>query len=446
MDPPPLIGPSSLRTHSFLAAEHTRYPTKIYAPYPSIPEETNGSQEYRGHPISERQFPEDRIQGQGIDHKLLMSRKRDSSGLSVDEGQRRQAHIDDLSGKVHVIDINDARCQVPLKHGKIALRNNMGFSRVDRNGETPELYYTSRPGHDRNQFLEDAPFIPNGEGQHSLASAVDMRNDGYLYPSLNHTGPSRPPLERRPTGDSPAIQTTTKKDTFSNLPEHGSFRRVQASEPLTQNGLMGYRSVSKPLVSTADRSSYRIRDDNTNVGPSKLLHIPRPSKILVAPDARDGREFSLHRPVPVHSVPIEQESPERRPVFLDQDTRPSRIYSHDFVRPVHSPSKEKAYRYHPYEPVQDSYTQPGRLPNYLSDTKLGKLPPGRRVAYGSNRSRSASPPIQRSHTRVPVLGPLRGPHTSRPAEHPPPEDARLYVNNYVQGSVNEFRPVERRYG
>ncbi|WEW55646.1 hypothetical protein PRK78_001078 [Emydomyces testavorans] len=433
------------RTRGYIPLEQVKYQTISTQPYTPMQDVTNSDYEHRGLPMIRRHCPDDESHGHRADHRLLISRKRDSNGTLIDEAYHKQAPLEDLSGRINVIDINDGRRQLPPKKNKIVLHNTIEDSGMDSRRQPSELLYPPKPGYIGRRRV-DEPYSPKGERQGILINTPVVSNHDHWHPSSRLVERAGNQMERRPTGVSESLETTTRKDAFPTDFIHGQRRQghVPDHDPHAFHSIHEYTGA--PSVYAGGGPAYRAQKNSDNIGLDQISHIPRPQQVLVGPESLERRAILLKRSSPVHSVSLRQGSQERRPLSFHQDMRSSRIYSHDFVRPVQSPKKEETLRYHANAAARDTRKEPiGHYPTSLSDSDFGGFPSDRRIIYESTLNRSLSPPTHHPDSRIDVPGPrtFHGPRVLQQSSSQTQQ--RAYHVHAIEDS-RDILPEERRYG
>ncbi|EEP80873.1 predicted protein [Uncinocarpus reesii 1704] len=435
------VAPSSPHARGYLSTDQVKYHTLGLRQHDPMLEVASNDNKYRtgGHHTA-HQAP-----GYITDPGLPLSRKRDSNGLLMEEAYHQQPPLEDLSGRMKVIDIDDARYQLPPKRSKFVLHNSIENSHPDGRRETTALPYPSSADFDLGKRRETGIYDPELDRQNILVNKTNRPNDQYPHPLLRRVEHPRPQIERKFTGPSQPKEFTTRMDGFPGEFDRGQVRQGQVSDRSHANHSV-HMATGKPPVITAGSSSYRVRDDNNNVGPNQLSHISNPRHVLHGSDTHESREIQLKGPGPVHSVVMREASPERRPLLFNQDTRASRIYSHDFVRPISSPENNGPLRGRTYTSTRDDQIGPnGRYSTkYVQDLDAGRNTTDRRIAYDQ---RSLSPPTHRPDSRI--AGPVHAHrfHDSRASQQTVPLGQQgTYHNRIVADSYHDIPPGQKRYG
>ncbi|PGH05619.1 hypothetical protein AJ80_08311 [Polytolypa hystricis UAMH7299] len=293
----------------------------------------NESLEHRVLPSIERYSPP--TQGrQSVDPPPLTFRKRAPSAVFEDLAPRRLSRIEEISGQVNLIDINDRET----------------FTRKRQRMDLDPVSHRAPPGENRWEaprpvFVPDSnETVPthqiasqdayNARGLDRTATSVHDRNT-FLYPE--HSVLLDRQLERIPVGN--------------EGPSHAIPRRIHHSGDIYRES--GCQNKAPPLPESPLRlssrnqlvmsstslpafhdSGYRVREDGTAVGSDPLSHFNRLAPYHIAFEDREGPRVSDIGPYrdASHLRLGRHTSPGGGQSLHDPDN--STIYSHDFVRPV----------------------------------------------------------------------------------------------------------------
>ncbi|TPX24454.1 hypothetical protein DIZ76_013801 [Coccidioides immitis] len=440
---PGFIPPSSLHPRGYIPSEQVKYNPTSSKPYAPMQETIHSDSEFRGRTTAIGHYPDEHGREYGPDPGLLMSRKRDSNGLLINEAYREQPPLEDLSGRMNIIEIDDGRYHFPPKRSKILVHNSIESSHPEGHRETSELLY---PAGDMDTHREKSLYDSKSAAQGILINKTHISSSGYSDPPFNHRERLGAQTDRRSTGEPHLTEIPTRKDPLtSDFVDRGHPHKGQGLRhlPLVNHSI--HAATNKPSVVKADSSLYGVRDDTDNVKPNQFSQLSRPRHVLLGPEPREGREVQLKRSGHANSVAMRVDSPKRRSFLSNQDTRSSRIYSHDFVRPVASPGNKEPLRYQPHSRLHDDTAgQMGRHPpKYLQQSDLCEYTSDRMIAYEAPLNRSLSPPIHHFSSRIANHRPAHAPRLLQ--QFPVSTQQETYDGRIVEDSYRGILPEQKRY-
>ncbi|KAK2790907.1 hypothetical protein FQN52_005352 [Onygenales sp. PD_12] len=383
--------------------------------------------EYQEHVLPSIEVPPHSIQlrSHGPEQTDTLPQKRAPHGLSAHHLNPVNPRIEEVSGKMNMIEINDNRDIFPQK------RQRVEYDHIPR-GSTPLE-------RDRDRHLQSGRYQPHNLRNPGPSDVPSFHDEHLLRPNERPGIPGRQ-IERIPAGNKRPLDPIPSDAHFPNnsfdpeqQPRYGGPVLHEPRYPVSSHNL-----PRSSVVPPSAESAYVVRNDDRIVRPNHISHFSQPQPQFVDREGSvDLRGQSSFRDAG-RSFVVAQDSSARRNFPPEADSRISNLHSHDFVRPVHIQDANQVFRYEaqrrPAGPV--SPRQP-RLVSARADH--GAFKAYDRVLSESQARRSRSPPVFQSNSRAALLGPGSAfydgpgspPRTVRTILHPSQQSTAL--NNFRNG-------------
>ncbi|KAK2796355.1 hypothetical protein FQN51_009445 [Onygenales sp. PD_10] len=383
--------------------------------------------EYQEHVLPSIEVPPHSMQlrSHGPEQTDTLPQKRAPHGLSAHHLNPVNPRIEEVSGKMNMIEINDNRDIFPQK------RQRVEYDHIPR-GNTPLE-------RDRDRHLQSGRYQPHNLRNPGPSDVPSFHDEHLLRPNERPGIPGRQ-LERIPAGNKRPLDPIPSDAHFPNnsfdpeqQPRYGAPVLHEPRYPVSSHNL-----PRSSVVPSSAESAYVVRNDDRIVRPNHISHFSQPQPQFVDREGSvDPRGQSSFRDAG-RSFVVAQDSSARRNFPPEADSRISNLHSHDFVRPVHIQDVDQVFRYEaqrrPAGPV--SPRQP-RLVSARADH--GAFKAYDRVLSESQARRSRSPPVFQSNSRAVLLGPGSAfydgpgspPRTVRTILHPSQQSTTL--NNFRNG-------------
>lgn len=382
------VAPAHTRGHTpghireYIPSEKVKYQDPRPWPYSSGNPVVSDEPERNVLPSIEEPFSSGQTRKDAMDPAIPATRKRDLGW----ETYPKQSHLGDLPGRVDVIHISDDRYPLPSKRNKVAHDNKaLPLSSESRRNADRAFYVASSsesPG-------KPQPYPLNGLRPEPLPNRIiSLANENHSQALRKYPEPASPQSGR----------IVARDPQLSGLVMNGQpiAKRGQPSEgpPLNHTSRPihpGGDFLRQPSSFSTIRSVPRSQDNEDPRGFNTFTRSDQRQRILTSRETHDPALY-LSRPDPGNSIIVEQAPLERRPLLSHSDTRPSSIYSHDFVRPVQVRKELEASRYHnPQNPLTKSGSN---LRNVTSHSSANRPQDGRTM------NRSITPPFQHPASRT----------------------------------------------
>ncbi|ODH49676.1 hypothetical protein GX48_04200 [Paracoccidioides brasiliensis] len=361
--------------------------------------------EYQEHrdrvlPSIEGPEPPSQCKNQAVDHPDL--RRRVPDEFQHYHMKPTKTHIEEVSGRMNIININENRPIFPQKRQRV----------------------------ERNTIRDVSPMVRSRDGNHlSLQQGQynlsNYRNQGPLEVSCSYAEQQFFPSDERPEGPArhPERISIGTKRLFDNIPHSAHFPSVLSDRPEHgrrygvpplhehRHGTSSQKLLEYPhFMSKSTESGYMVRSNDRLVRPDRLSNFDRRQPHLADhEDFVDPRGPSLvvndsRRPY----VVLQDLPPVRRKFPPDENGRVSNNNkSHDFVRRVNLQDvNESSRQQEPQRRIKDPVSP--RHNRYLSArAKLGAFKAYDRVRAETQADRPYSP-----HQTFPSQAPLSGPRST----------------------------------
>ncbi|KAK2805954.1 hypothetical protein FQN50_005969 [Emmonsiellopsis sp. PD_5] len=365
------------------------------------------------------------LRSHGPEQTDTLAQKRAPNGSSTHHLNPVNPRIEEVSGKMNIIEINDNRDIFPQK------RQRVEYDHIPRGSPPLER--------DRDRHLQSGRYQPHNLRNPGLSDVPSFHDEHPLRPNERPGVPGRQ-LERIPAGNQRPLDPIPSGAHFPSTsfdpeqpPRYGAPVLHELRYPVSSHNL-----PRSSIVPSSSESAYMVRNDDRIVRPNHISHFSRLQPQFVDREGSvDPRGQSSFREAG-RSFVVAQDSSARRNFPPEADSRVSNLHSHDFVRPVCEQDADQAFRYEtqrrPAGPVSP------RQPKHVSTrADHGAFKAYDRVLSESQARRSRSPPVFQSNSRAILLGPGSAfydgpdspPRTVRTILHPSQQSTAL--NNSRNG-------------
>jgi hypothetical protein len=472
---PPGFAPSAVspKDPRSVPSEQVRYQV-VHNPSHNRPD-TRYAQDHRVLPSIEGPPPLSQLRRQGVDQVETPQLERMSNGTSTHPLVPLHPPLEDLSGRINIIDINADRdefsrkrkreeCSTVLHERSPVQKYGNGMRTIiPRDFDKPVANFQAGRCLPQDSTNSD----PAGK-----TTALPLREE-YTLPLNEQSEVLGRQSERHPVGR--ARPTSILSAHYSDNSYDRERGHPHGAPVLLQESHHGFSShnpfiKSPTFISTLGDSGNMVRSDGCTVRSNHAFPLIRPKVQII--NSGNHNLTSIQKPRqqrdPGRSMIVRQNTPERHYSLSGPDAQAPNIYSRDFVQRVQSRDMKEAYR---DDSQRSAPLNTQIIPTISHPTRYVPVPsdqvafgPNDRVFTSRDMCRSSPPHASHSTSQVPLSGPRstfqlypdsgrRIPNQYPPQSHPstvfrdPRNDLPLNDGRYANegGFICDWNPPQIYY-